>query len=108
MKVFYTLEVLQVIKLILNCPVHHLNVAIITPGPNRDSLVLAAKTFNNSLEAVPCAIPPKGAVALEKTVMVFRGSVFFNSQHRISERFADGTLAAGAFPPAPAMFSLAP
>ena len=44
-------------------------------------------------------------MALEKTVMVFRGSIFFNLNNCILERFTYGTLAAGAFPPAPAIAS---
>jgi hypothetical protein len=45
-------------------------------------------------------------LTLEKTVMVFRGSIFFKLNNRISERFTYGTLAAGVNP-CPCTFFLA-
>jgi len=61
MKVFYTLEILQVIKFIFDSPMDCLNIAVVAPGSNRDSFMLASKTFNSLLKSISGSVLPKAA-----------------------------------------------
>jgi hypothetical protein len=60
-KVFYTLKVLDVVKLSLDCSVHRLHVAVVTPGPYRNPLVAAAEALNDFLKAIACPVLPETA-----------------------------------------------
>jgi len=58
-KIFDALEILQVVKLILNSTMHGLNIAVITPGPRRYAFVSATEGLHCCFKTTSGAILPE-------------------------------------------------
>jgi hypothetical protein len=61
-------EVLQVIELVFESTVHHLYIAVITPGSWRNAFVFCSKTFDDSFKAVTSSILPEASDELRAIV----------------------------------------